>query len=154
MWRMLWRKSDAKRTLRLCHGHSDTSSLAWKCVLCITGPLGSVWTRYYCTYQKSSKMFTMSNTESRPASRQVSSTDQKQHQCSMFWASHWNHAVLLRRPFSKPDSHFYVSYLPHTEPFVNVLAVKSTMKMVITCGTLLQNVNVVLMQKKKQEVHC
>uniref|UniRef100_A0A671WJF3 Rho GTPase activating protein 42a n=1 Tax=Sparus aurata TaxID=8175 RepID=A0A671WJF3_SPAAU len=29
-------------------------------------PLGSVWTRYYCTYQKSSKMFTMSNTESRP----------------------------------------------------------------------------------------
>uniref|UniRef100_A0A671WS82 Rho GTPase activating protein 42a n=1 Tax=Sparus aurata TaxID=8175 RepID=A0A671WS82_SPAAU len=34
-------------------------------------PLGSVWTRYYCTYQKSSKMFTMSNTESRPASRQM-----------------------------------------------------------------------------------
>uniref|UniRef100_A0AAQ5YLE4 Rho GTPase-activating protein 42 n=1 Tax=Amphiprion ocellaris TaxID=80972 RepID=A0AAQ5YLE4_AMPOC len=33
-------------------------------------PLGSVWTRYYCTYEKSSKMFTMSNTESRPASRQ------------------------------------------------------------------------------------
>nr|XP_046266379.1 rho GTPase-activating protein 42 isoform X2 [Scatophagus argus] len=33
-------------------------------------PLGSVWTRYYCTYQKSSKMFTMSNIESRPASRQ------------------------------------------------------------------------------------
>ncbi|XP_035522612.1 rho GTPase-activating protein 42 [Morone saxatilis] len=33
-------------------------------------PLGSVWTRYYCTYEKSSKMFSMSNTESRPASRQ------------------------------------------------------------------------------------
>ncbi|XP_040005806.1 rho GTPase-activating protein 42 isoform X2 [Xiphias gladius] len=33
-------------------------------------PLGSVWTRYYCTYAKSSKMFTMSNTEARPASRQ------------------------------------------------------------------------------------
>ncbi|XP_037603684.1 LOW QUALITY PROTEIN: rho GTPase-activating protein 42 [Sebastes umbrosus] len=33
-------------------------------------PLGSVWTRYYCTYEKSSKMFTMSNTEARPASRQ------------------------------------------------------------------------------------
>ncbi|XP_026183651.1 rho GTPase-activating protein 42 [Mastacembelus armatus] len=33
-------------------------------------PLGSVWTRYYCTYEKSSKMFTMSSTESRPASRQ------------------------------------------------------------------------------------
>ncbi|XP_075887533.1 rho GTPase-activating protein 42 [Nelusetta ayraudi] len=33
-------------------------------------PLGSVWTRYYCTYQKSSKMFTMSSTESRPANRQ------------------------------------------------------------------------------------
>uniref|UniRef100_A0A7N8WML8 Rho GTPase activating protein 42a n=1 Tax=Mastacembelus armatus TaxID=205130 RepID=A0A7N8WML8_9TELE len=29
-------------------------------------PLGSVWTRYYCTYEKSSKMFTMSSTESRP----------------------------------------------------------------------------------------
>uniref|UniRef100_A0A672ZR64 Rho GTPase-activating protein 42-like n=1 Tax=Sphaeramia orbicularis TaxID=375764 RepID=A0A672ZR64_9TELE len=29
-------------------------------------PLGSVWTRYYCTYEKSSKMFTMSNTEVRP----------------------------------------------------------------------------------------
>uniref|UniRef100_A0A8C6P7B5 Rho GTPase activating protein 42a n=1 Tax=Nothobranchius furzeri TaxID=105023 RepID=A0A8C6P7B5_NOTFU len=26
-------------------------------------PLGSVWTRYYCTYEKSSKMFTMGNTE-------------------------------------------------------------------------------------------
>uniref|UniRef100_A0A672GEB3 Rho GTPase-activating protein 42-like n=1 Tax=Salarias fasciatus TaxID=181472 RepID=A0A672GEB3_SALFA len=26
-------------------------------------PLGSVWTRYYCTYEKSSKMFTMSGTE-------------------------------------------------------------------------------------------
>ncbi|XP_077360581.1 rho GTPase-activating protein 42-like [Festucalex cinctus] len=33
-------------------------------------PLGSVWTRYYCTYEKSSKMFTMSNSEARPASRQ------------------------------------------------------------------------------------
>uniref|UniRef100_A0A1A8MI11 Rho GTPase activating protein 42a n=1 Tax=Nothobranchius pienaari TaxID=704102 RepID=A0A1A8MI11_9TELE len=33
-------------------------------------PLGSVWTRYYCTYEKSSKMFTMGNTEVRPASRQ------------------------------------------------------------------------------------
>ncbi|XP_029956823.1 rho GTPase-activating protein 42-like [Salarias fasciatus] len=33
-------------------------------------PLGSVWTRYYCTYEKSSKMFTMSGTEARPASRQ------------------------------------------------------------------------------------
>nr|XP_033506387.1 rho GTPase-activating protein 42 [Epinephelus lanceolatus] len=33
-------------------------------------PLGSVWTRYYCTYEKSSKLFTMSNTEARPASRQ------------------------------------------------------------------------------------
>uniref|UniRef100_A0A672ZR49 Rho GTPase-activating protein 42 n=1 Tax=Sphaeramia orbicularis TaxID=375764 RepID=A0A672ZR49_9TELE len=33
-------------------------------------PLGSVWTRYYCTYEKSSKMFTMSNTEVRPANRQ------------------------------------------------------------------------------------
>lgn len=41
-------------------------------VSCNTGPLGSVWTRYYCTYEKSSKMFTMSNTEVRPASRQVS----------------------------------------------------------------------------------
>ena len=41
-------------------------------VSCILGPLGSVWTRYYCTYEKSSKMFTMSNTEARPASRQVS----------------------------------------------------------------------------------
>uniref|UniRef100_A0A8C9YHA2 Rho GTPase activating protein 42a n=1 Tax=Sander lucioperca TaxID=283035 RepID=A0A8C9YHA2_SANLU len=26
-------------------------------------PLGSVWTRYYCTYEKGSQMFTMSNTE-------------------------------------------------------------------------------------------
>uniref|UniRef100_A0A8C9YEP8 Rho GTPase-activating protein 42 n=1 Tax=Sander lucioperca TaxID=283035 RepID=A0A8C9YEP8_SANLU len=33
-------------------------------------PLGSVWTRYYCTYEKGSQMFTMSNTEARPASRQ------------------------------------------------------------------------------------
>ncbi|XP_076024758.1 rho GTPase-activating protein 42 [Genypterus blacodes] len=33
-------------------------------------PLGSVWTRYYCNYERSSKMFTMSNTEARPASRQ------------------------------------------------------------------------------------
>ncbi|KAM4544482.1 rho GTPase-activating protein 42 [Odontesthes bonariensis] len=33
-------------------------------------PLGSVWTRYYCTYERSSKMFTMGNTETRPASRQ------------------------------------------------------------------------------------
>ncbi|XP_029029609.1 rho GTPase-activating protein 42 isoform X2 [Betta splendens] len=33
-------------------------------------PLGSVWTRYYCTYQKSTKIFTMSNTEARPGSRQ------------------------------------------------------------------------------------
>uniref|UniRef100_A0A665UGY4 Rho GTPase-activating protein 42-like n=1 Tax=Echeneis naucrates TaxID=173247 RepID=A0A665UGY4_ECHNA len=30
-------------------------------------PLGSVWTRYYCTYEKSSKMFAMSNTDARPA---------------------------------------------------------------------------------------
>ncbi|XP_061905241.1 rho GTPase-activating protein 42 isoform X1 [Entelurus aequoreus] len=33
-------------------------------------PLGSVWTRYYCTYEKTSKMFTMSNTEARPSGRQ------------------------------------------------------------------------------------
>lgn len=41
-------------------------------VLYIAGPLGSVWTRHYCTYEKGSKMFTMSSTESRAASRQVS----------------------------------------------------------------------------------
>uniref|UniRef100_A0A674NHY6 Rho GTPase activating protein 42a n=1 Tax=Takifugu rubripes TaxID=31033 RepID=A0A674NHY6_TAKRU len=34
-------------------------------------PLGSIWTRYYCTYEKSSKMFTMSSTESRAANRQM-----------------------------------------------------------------------------------
>lgn len=33
-------------------------------------PLGSVWTRYYCTYDRSSKMFTMSNPDARPANRQ------------------------------------------------------------------------------------
>uniref|UniRef100_A0A3P9LZR6 Rho GTPase activating protein 42a n=1 Tax=Oryzias latipes TaxID=8090 RepID=A0A3P9LZR6_ORYLA len=32
--------------------------------------LGSVWTRYYCTYERSSKMFTMSGTEARATSRQ------------------------------------------------------------------------------------
>lgn len=51
--------------------HSCSSAPAWHCISAPSGPLGSVWTRYYCTYQKSSKMFTMSNTESRPASRQV-----------------------------------------------------------------------------------
>lgn len=56
----------------LKHTHPCTSAPAWKCVSCVIGPLGSVWTRYYCTYEKSSKMFTMSNTEARPASRQVS----------------------------------------------------------------------------------
>lgn len=52
--------------------NSCTSAPKWRCVSYITGPLGSVWTRYYCTYQKSSKIFTMSNRESKPASRQVS----------------------------------------------------------------------------------
>ncbi|KAM6907704.1 rho GTPase-activating protein 42 [Xenentodon cancila] len=33
-------------------------------------PLGSVWTRYYCTYERSAKIFTMSSPEARPASRQ------------------------------------------------------------------------------------
>ncbi|KAM6985148.1 rho GTPase-activating protein 42 [Aplochiton taeniatus] len=33
-------------------------------------PLGSAWTRHYCTYEKGSKMFTMSGTDTRPASRQ------------------------------------------------------------------------------------
>ncbi|XP_056141342.1 rho GTPase-activating protein 42-like isoform X2 [Lampris incognitus] len=33
-------------------------------------PLGCAWTRYYCTFEKGSKMFTMSNTETRAASRQ------------------------------------------------------------------------------------
>ncbi|XP_033834623.1 rho GTPase-activating protein 42 [Periophthalmus magnuspinnatus] len=33
-------------------------------------PLGSVWTRYYCTYERSSKMFTMSSPDARPANRQ------------------------------------------------------------------------------------
>lgn len=33
-------------------------------------PLGSAWTRHYCTYEKSSKMFTLSNLESRTVSRQ------------------------------------------------------------------------------------
>ncbi|XP_061595762.1 rho GTPase-activating protein 42 [Cololabis saira] len=33
-------------------------------------PLGSVWTRYYCTYERSAKTFTMSSPETRPASRQ------------------------------------------------------------------------------------
>lgn len=73
---MLWTKSDARITqsgfLLLKHIHPCTSAPAWKCASCIVGPLGSVWTRYYCTYEKSTKMFTMSNTEARPASRQVS----------------------------------------------------------------------------------
>uniref|UniRef100_A0A8C6U0P5 Rho GTPase activating protein 42a n=1 Tax=Neogobius melanostomus TaxID=47308 RepID=A0A8C6U0P5_9GOBI len=34
-------------------------------------PLGSAWTRYYCTYERSSKMFTMSSPDARPANRQV-----------------------------------------------------------------------------------
>ncbi|CAL1573488.1 unnamed protein product [Knipowitschia caucasica] len=33
-------------------------------------PLGSVWTRYYCTYEKSSKMFTMGSPDPRPSNRQ------------------------------------------------------------------------------------
>lgn len=33
-------------------------------------PLGSVWTRYYCTYERSSKMFAMSSPDARPANRQ------------------------------------------------------------------------------------
>lgn len=53
-----------------CHLHRP-ENLNPKCVQLVTGPLGSVWTRHYCTYEKSSKMFTMSNTEVRQASRQV-----------------------------------------------------------------------------------
>ncbi|XP_062341134.1 rho GTPase-activating protein 42 [Osmerus eperlanus] len=33
-------------------------------------PLGSAWTRHYCTYEKGSKMFTMSNLDNRTVSRQ------------------------------------------------------------------------------------
>lgn len=33
-------------------------------------PLGSVWTRYYCSYERSSKMFTMSSPDARPVNRQ------------------------------------------------------------------------------------
>uniref|UniRef100_A0A669F051 Rho GTPase-activating protein 42 n=1 Tax=Oreochromis niloticus TaxID=8128 RepID=A0A669F051_ORENI len=33
-------------------------------------PLGCTWTRHYCTYEKSSKTFTMSNTENKSAGKQ------------------------------------------------------------------------------------
>ncbi|XP_068440297.1 rho GTPase-activating protein 42 isoform X2 [Clinocottus analis] len=33
-------------------------------------PLGCTWTRHYCTYEKGSKAFTMSNTESKSAAKQ------------------------------------------------------------------------------------
>lgn len=39
--------------------------------LSIPGPLGSAWTRHYCTYDKGSKTFTMSNTENKSAGKQV-----------------------------------------------------------------------------------
>lgn len=65
----------------VCCGHENV-------VLCIAGPLGSVWTRYYCTYEKSAKMFTMSSTESRAANRQVSRcTDSSIHQFSNIFES-------------------------------------------------------------------
>lgn len=59
------KESESISVLFMCCRHENV-------VLYIAGPLGSVWTRYYCTYEKSSKMFTMSNTESRAANRQVS----------------------------------------------------------------------------------
>uniref|UniRef100_A0A8C4P0N0 Rho GTPase activating protein 42b n=1 Tax=Dicentrarchus labrax TaxID=13489 RepID=A0A8C4P0N0_DICLA len=34
-------------------------------------PLGCTWTRHYCTYEKGSKTFTMSNTENKSAGKQV-----------------------------------------------------------------------------------
>uniref|UniRef100_A0A8D0CMZ3 Rho GTPase activating protein 42 n=1 Tax=Sander lucioperca TaxID=283035 RepID=A0A8D0CMZ3_SANLU len=34
-------------------------------------PLGCTWTRHYCTYEKGSKTFTMSNTETKSAGKQV-----------------------------------------------------------------------------------
>ncbi|MEQ2214814.1 Rho GTPase-activating protein 42, partial [Xenoophorus captivus] len=34
-------------------------------------PLGCTWTRHYCTYDKGSKTFTMSNTENKSAGKQV-----------------------------------------------------------------------------------
>lgn len=58
--------------LSFCFIEPHTSCRHENAVLCLAGPLGSVWTRYYCTYEKSSKMFTMSSTESRAANRQVS----------------------------------------------------------------------------------
>ncbi|XP_031695835.1 rho GTPase-activating protein 42-like, partial [Anarrhichthys ocellatus] len=33
-------------------------------------PLGCTWTRHYCTYEKGSKTFSMSNTESKSAAKQ------------------------------------------------------------------------------------
>lgn len=37
----------------------------------VLGPLGCTWTRHYCTYEKGSKTFTMSNTETKSAGKQV-----------------------------------------------------------------------------------
>lgn len=89
-------------SLYLVHSHISTPQNA----CCFTGPLGSVWTRYYCTYQKSSKMFTMSNTESRPASRQVSRINEGPCKCCSELLT-----VFLTR----------LSFLPSTQPFVSVL---------------------------------
>uniref|UniRef100_A0A4W5NIU7 PH domain-containing protein n=1 Tax=Hucho hucho TaxID=62062 RepID=A0A4W5NIU7_9TELE len=34
-------------------------------------PLGCTWTRHYCTYEKGSKTFTMTNFETKSAGKQV-----------------------------------------------------------------------------------
>lgn len=37
----------------------------------VLGPLGCTWIRHYCTYEKGSKTFSMSNTEAKSAGKQV-----------------------------------------------------------------------------------
>lgn len=77
LWRdiCIYRRNVRYTSVPSSCSHSHGVKLKCTCMMwgsCLIGPLGSVWTRYYCTYEKSSKMFTMGNTETRPASRQVS----------------------------------------------------------------------------------
>ncbi len=37
----------------------------------VEGPLGCTWSRHYCTYEKGTKMFTMSNSEFKSGGKQV-----------------------------------------------------------------------------------
>ncbi|KAL3991504.1 splicing factor 3B subunit 3 [Sarotherodon galilaeus] len=98
-------------------------------------PLGCTWTRHYCTYEKSSKTFTMSNTENKSAGKQPEvfklkscirrKTDSIDKRFCFDIEVAERHGVMTLQALSESNRRLWLEAMDGREPIYNLPAILS-----------------------------